>query len=211
MTRSENRGATRVDDGVVVPEQRSRPAPVREDVVVDRPATGNRWDRVRWGPIWAGALVVLTTFVVLQLFFFALGWLNLGYDGVNSAAAAGIVSGVLLLVAFFIGALMTGAATMWRSATDGMMHGVVVWALSITLLLILGLLGGSSLLGPLGDAIAQANGPTPSAVTPAQVLSTARQSAGWAALLLGLTVLVAAVGGMVGSKIWPSREDTPTR
>ncbi len=37
-----------------------------------RPSPENSRDRVRWGPVWAGVLAVLTTFIVLQLLFFAL-------------------------------------------------------------------------------------------------------------------------------------------
>jgi hypothetical protein len=213
MTRSGNRGATGVDEGVVVPEQRSRPAPAREAVVVEPATTGNRWDRVRWGPVWAGALVAVTTFLVLQLLLFALGWLDLGYDGANSAMAAGIVSGVLALVAFYLGGLTAGASVPWRgSKSDGMLHGVLVWALSVAGLLGLALLGGSALAGPIGEFATQTTGTAPQSATvdPALVLNTARQTAGWTALGLGLAVMLAAVGGSMGTmeRIWSKRKAT---
>jgi hypothetical protein len=40
------------------------------------------------------------------------------------------------------------------------------------------------------------------------VLRSARQAAGWAALGLGLSVAAAAIGGVVGSKLWPRRTKT---
>lgn len=204
MTRADRTGATRVDGGASAP---AAPAPVREELVTERSGADSRWDRVRWGPVWAGAIVVVTTFLVLQLLFFALGWLDLGFDGGNSATAASVVSGILALVAFFVGALTAGACTMWRSASDGMLHGVLVWALSVVGILGLALIGGSSLLGPLGSIVAQAPGVSPQDVdvNTTQALNTARQTAGWTVLGLGLAVVAATLGGAAGSKIRPGR------
>jgi hypothetical protein len=184
----------------------------------DRPGTQraeDRRDRVRWGPIWAGAVVVLTVFIVLQLLFFALGWLDLGFDGRDgSGVAAGIVTGVLALIAFFLGGLTAGASTMWRKADDGMLHGVLVWALSVLGILAIALIGGTALLGPLADVASQAPGAAEAAqnvdVDPVQALDTARETAGWTALGLGAAVAAAAIGGIAGSKIWPGRKDTDT-
>jgi hypothetical protein len=96
--------------------------PADQRVSTDR--AEDRRDRVRWGPIWAGAAVVLTVFIVLQLLFFALGWLDLSFNGRDgSGVPAGVVTGVLALIAFFVGGLTAGASTMWRMAGDGMLHG----------------------------------------------------------------------------------------
>jgi hypothetical protein len=181
-----------------------------------RVATGRaeeRRDRVRWGPIWAGAAVVLTVFIVLQLLFFALGWLDLGLDGRDgSGVAAGIVTGVLALIAFFVGGLTAGASTMWRKAGDGMLHGVLVWALSVLGLLALTLIGGTALLGPLAGVVSQTPDAAQAAqnVDPVQALDAARETAGWVALGLGAAAAAAAIGGIAGSKIWPSRVDADT-
>jgi hypothetical protein len=157
-------------------------------------------DRVRWGPVWAGVIVALAVFVVLQLFFFAVGVLGPGYGGNTTG---GIVSGVLALVSFFIGGLLAGASTVWRGAGDGLLHGVLVWSLSMLGILVLALVGGSSLLGPLATLLgAQQQGIV---IDPVLVLRSARQAAGWAALGLGLSVAAAAIGGMLGSKLWPRR------
>ena len=160
-------------------------------------------DRVRWGPVWAGALVALAVFVVLQLFFFAVGVLGPGYGGNTTG---GIVSAVLGLVSFFIGGLLAGASTVWRGAGDGLLHGVLVWALSMLGILVLTLIGGSSVLGPLATLLgAQQQGIS---IDPVLVLRSARDAAGWAALGLGLSVAAAAIGGMLGSKLWPRRKES---
>lgn len=74
-----------------MPEQTSRTSELSLPPVVDHidrhgdrpsatPVTVNqaedRRDRVRWGPISAGVAVVITVFIVLQLLFFAFGWLD---------------------------------------------------------------------------------------------------------------------------------------
>lgn len=170
----------------------------------------DRRDRVRWGAIWAGVLAVVSVFIVLQLLFFALGWLDLGFNGADgSGTTAGIVTGVLALIAFFVGGLLAGASTMWRGAGDGLLHGVLVWALSVLGILALALIGGSALLGPLAQLVGQAAHSGVQApnvrIDPSQALDAARQTAGGTALGLGLAVAAAALGGTVGSKIWPGK------
>ena len=196
--------------------QATSTVPAPEPYAEQRVATDraeDRRDRVRWGPIWAGAAVVLTVFIVLQLLFFALGWLDLNFDGRDgSGAAAGIVTGVLALIAFLVGGLTAGASTMWRKASDGMLHGLLVWALSVLGILALALIGGSALLGPLASVASQAPDAAQAAqnTDPVQALNTARDTAGWAALGLGAAAAAAAIGGIAGSKMWPSREDADT-
>ncbi|MHA6793822.1 hypothetical protein ACVGVM_09970 [Pseudonocardia bannensis] len=208
MVERDNTGSTRIDTGAVTaPEQRSGSTSV-PDTGASSPATAWR-DRIRWGPVWAGALVVLPVFVVLQLLFFAVGWLDLGFEGGTSATVQSIVTGVLALIAFFVGGLLAGASTQWRGAEDGVLHGVLVWALSVVGILALAVIGGTSLLGPLADLAGQtAVRPQDVQIDPAQVMSTARDTAGWTALGLGLAAGAAALGGMAGSKIWPRRKDT---
>ncbi|MCX6462912.1 MAG: hypothetical protein NTW05_04890 [Pseudonocardiales bacterium] len=150
---------------------------------------------------------------MLQLLFFALGWLDLGFDAGGSAQAAGVVSGVLGLVAFFIGGLTAAASTMWRGASTGILQGVMVWALAVVIILGLTLLSGTAVLGPLADVLAQSPAMAPQQVNvdPAQVVGTVRQSAGWAALGLGLGAGAAALGGMSGAALWSSRRGEGAR
>jgi len=168
-----------------------------------------RHDRTRWGPVWAGVLTVLSTYLVLQLLFFALGILDLGFDSGSSGTAASVVSGILALIAFFLGGLAAGASAMWRGANDGLVHGVLVWALSVVGILAAALLGGGALLGSVASVATDVTNIAQQAqqvdVNPAQALQTARETAGWAALSLGLAVVAAGLGGLAGSKIWPGR------
>jgi hypothetical protein len=172
-------------------------------------ATARFQDRVHWGPVWAGVLVALPVYLVLQLLFFALGIIDLGVSGGGQSTTASIVSAVLALVAFFVGGLMAGSTAASRDSDEGLLHGVLTWAVGIVAILGAGLLGAGALLGNLSDATAQnaalqqqagQAGQAATQVDPAQALQAAHQGAGWAALALGLTVLAAAAGGMVGQK-----------
>ncbi len=178
----------------------------------DRRDPSERRDRARWGPIWAGAMITLPVFFVLQSFFFAVGWLDLGIGSGVSSTAASIVSGVLALIAFFIGGLGAAAFAMWRGMESGLLQGILVWALTTVGILFFTLLGGGALLGSLASAVTEVGSlaQVQGQAVPDQILNSAREAAGWSALWLGLTALVAALGGLAGSKIWPSKRGGQT-
>ena len=168
--------------------------------------TDVRHDRIRWGAVWTGVLTTLSTYIVLQLLFFALGWLDLGVNGADGTTRA-IVSGVLALIAFFLGGAAAGASALWHRANDGMVNGVVTWAATVIALLGIALVGGGALVGSLADTATQfidlrAAG---AGVDLTEATRNAQQTAGATALGLGLSMIAAAVGGSIGAKLWPGR------
>jgi cation transport ATPase len=168
--------------------------------------TDVRHDRIRWGAVWTGVLTTLSIYLVLQLLFFALGWLDLGINGADGTTRA-IVSGVLALIAFFLGGAAAGASALWHRANDGMVNGVVTWAVTVIALLGIGLVGGGALVGSLADTATQfvdlrAAG---AGVDLTEATRTAQQTAGATALGLGLSMIAAALGGSMGAKLWPGR------
>ena len=210
-----------------------RPAQVREQQVVHHEtrqvhsndtdsgpvnvAVGaERQDGVRWGPIWAGLLTALTTFLLLELMFFAFGWLTLDPGSPDPGDSTGLVTGILALVAFFIGGLIAGATALWKGLFSGLLHGFLVWALGVFAFIALTFFGASSLLGSFGDLTSQLG------VGPQQVQSTTDVSKaeaddaakaakdGAAPAFWGLLAPLGAamVGGLIGSKIWPRKDDS---
>lgn len=177
-----------------------------------------RDDEVRWGPIFAGLVVALGIFLLLELVAFAVGLIDLG-QGSSTGATSGIVSGIIGLIAFFVGGLTAAASGMWRSTSAGLLQGIMVWATSIIAILALSVIGGGALLGSFGSIASQLVSPDQVAsaassasanapqISPAQALSTARSAASYAVLGLGLTFIASALGGLVGAKIWPRKKD----
>jgi cation transport ATPase len=168
--------------------------------------TDVRHDRIRWGAVWTGVLTALSIYIVLQLLFFALGWLDLGINGADGTTRA-IVSGALALIAFFLGGAAAGASALWHRANDGMVNGIVTWAVAVIALLGIALVGGGALVGSLADTATQfvnlrAAG---AGVDPIEATRTAQQTAGATALGLGLSMIAAALGGSIGAKLWPGR------
>jgi hypothetical protein len=218
MTANADTGATRADTTVngttghagnqsATSHSASRAGSGDDDRSWSPPTTTDvRHDRIRWGAVWTGVLTTLSIYIVLQLLFFALGWLDLGVNGADGSTRA-IVSGVLALIAFFLGGAAAGASALWHRANDGMVNGVVSWAVTVIALLGIALIGGGALAGSLADTAAQlvdvrAAG---AGVDVSEATRTARQTAGGTALGLGLSMVAAAVGGSIGAKLWPGR------
>jgi hypothetical protein len=94
---------------------------------------------------------------------------------------------------------------LWHRANDGLVNGVVTWAVTVIALLGIALIGGGALVGSLADTATQfvnlrAAG---AGVDIAEATRTAQQTAGATALGLGLSMLAAALGGSIGAKLWP--------
>ncbi|MCZ2857073.1 permease [Blastococcus sp. VKM Ac-2987] len=166
-----------------------------------------RRDRVRWGPVWAGLVVAIPTFLLLQLATLALGLWDVGAGEGNNADLWSSING---LVALFLGGLTAAATAIWRGISDGLLHGILVWALTIVSLLLLTLFGGGALLGSLAGAVTDIAGIQQSDIPDIQAgeaADAARSAASWAVLGLGLSIAAAALGGVLGAKMWPSKHD----
>ena len=175
-----------------------------------------RKDGVRWGPIWAGLLTALTTFILLELLFYSLGWLTLDPGEEDSGNSTAIVTGILALVAFFLGGLVAGATAIWKGLFSGLLHGFLVWALGVVAFIALTFFGGSALLGSFGELTNQLGvGPqevqSTTEVTDAEaqdITSEAQDAATPAFWGLFLPLVAAMLGGLIGSKIWPRGDDS---
>lgn len=175
-------------------------------------AGGERRDRVRWGPIWAGLVVALAVNVLLQLALVALGALGLGEEGGGLPEGA-LLSALAALIAFFVGGLVAGASSMWRDGNDGVFHGVILWALAVVSVLLLSVLGGGLALGAASDAADElgigraGDRETEIDLDSDEGRERAESAAGATLLGLALTLAAAAAGGAIGAKMWPSKRD----
>lgn len=214
-------------EGTVITPAREG-TPIREETVAT-PATeehrsvdvhaGPRRDRVGWGAVWAGTLTTLTTFLLLELAFFALGWLTPGAGNApgpsTSQAWMTLLAGAL---AFAFGGLTAAASSRLRGMSDGILHGIMVWVLTITAIVLLTLLGGGALFGAFSNVLGQLSGIQNALgsgdVPPAQLsgaVEAARSAARIAVLALGVFVAAAALGGALGAKMWPGKKTEEQR
>jgi hypothetical protein len=179
--------------------------PVEDRQVVVRTEVAPRLDRIRWSSVFAGILVTLALYLFLQLALVATGIVDLSdttaEDGWWSAGAA--------LVAFLIGGVTTGATAVWRDADDGLLHGIVMWAVGLVALIALAAVGGGVALGSF-DTSDVFDDITSADVDSAVESGDAEEAASWAILGLTSALVASALGATIGSKMWPRRRSDDT-
>ena len=167
-----------------------------------------RRDSVRWGPIWAGLITAITTFLLLQLLAIGLGLVGIG---TNSNCGGGLVTAVDVLNALVNGGSVAGMTSAVRGAATGLLNGFLVWALGTVLIVVLSALGLGQIFGALGNVVGQLgvlqggglsvpnNVPNPD-ISPAQIAQVVRTGAIGAFFGLLLSALASALGGFLGGR-----------
>lgn len=187
-------------------------------------------DRVRWGPIWAGLFIALSTWAVLTVLGAAIGFsmYDAGDSGRAYGVGAAIWGAISAIVSFILGGWFAARTAAVKGENNGVINGVMVWAVGIPLMLFLTYGGLSPLLGRERDrmmdrasqASAQITGSPTNTVDRGDQLTPQRQErmastasrAAWGtlvALLLGLGS--AAFGGYLGARTVPGYPVTGTR
>jgi hypothetical protein len=181
---------------------------VEQTLAVTRPLP----DRVRWGAVWAGLVTAIAAFAVLQLIFLAtdLASLDVNPDA-DEKTTLPFWTGVAGAGGFLLGGLVAGASSRWRRISDGILHGVVMWAVAtVGLLLVAGLAAGSlstSLGGTLGELADLRQQIGDGATLNDSQVDTARDAAASGLLLLGIMLAATVIGSTIGIKLWPRRGD----
>ncbi len=160
-----------------------------------------------WGPIWAG---VLTAFGIF--FLFSLIALAAGLELADLPAAprgdvpvdvlASIVTGIFLVVAFFAGGFTASWAAGLLDEGGGILHGFLVWALAVALILILAAAGLGQVFGTVGQIFGpQFTTRLPDVEVNPQELLAAFQTATWQTVFAVVLAMASAVlGGLVGTR-----------
>lgn len=162
-----------------------------------------RRDSTRWGPVWAGLVTALTTFLLLQLLAIGIGLVGIGPQ---EGGAGGIVPAIIGLIAFFVGGAVAGMTSAVRGAMPGLINGFLVWALGVVAILLLSALGLGQIFGALGNVVGQVGilqniqqgGVNAPNVDPSQITSAVRTGALGAFFGLLLSAVAAAIGGLIG-------------
>ncbi len=194
-TREGERDAKTEADG----RARERIAGIREERGAD---VVSRRDSARWGPVWAGLITALATFLLLQLLALGIGLIDIA----PGTAAGGWVPVIIGLIAFFVGGLVAGATSAVRGTGTGLLNGFLVWGLGTVSILVLSALGVGQVFGAPGNVVAQLNllqgttqeGVGVPGVDATQVAQTIRTGSLAAFFGLLLAALAAMLGGLLG-------------
>lgn len=122
-------------------------------VVVQRPV--GYWRYVSWGAIIAGSVLAMATQLLLTLLGAGIGLVSLAATEAvtesETATGFGIGAGVWWLItgliSLFIGGLAAGRLARVSQSTDGIFHGLLVWALTTLLSVYLLTTAASALIG----------------------------------------------------------------
>jgi hypothetical protein len=170
-----DRGARRSEEPV---EGRAR---TPESTTIDEPRRQGADDaaqeagRSNWGP---GVLAAFLTFLVLELLVFGIG-LIAATDRPGDAGNEDLVTGIIGLIAFFVGGYVASMTSGARDTRAGLLDGVLVWALVTILILLFSSLGIGQFFGALGDVVGQSRAlgdPTTTIIDPSRISSTIRSS-----------------------------------
>jgi hypothetical protein len=190
-----------------------RPISTLNDRPVSTIASPDYHDRVRWGPIFAGLAIALSTQLVLSAIGAAIGSNNIaGSDAPRSDAggvgtAVGVWSIISLLISLFVGGWMTARTCGPMNRNTALLNGAVLWAATLAVsawLLSSGVSGAFGVVGSNAGTIinqAQQTGVNVPANTPNVTAQQTRDIAsnvskvGWSFSLGSLLGLAAALTG----------------
>ena len=177
---------------------RVRGSVVRETGVEDRDIAGRdiaRSDLISWTSVWVGVLTAFGLFVLLSAVALAGG---LAATEPRFGIVGLLVSSLFVVLAFFVGGFNTAWTADLEEPDSAIMHGFLVWALFVVLLLALVAAGIGGAIGAAGEIFSGAFEATdPDALT----------DAAWASVFaLVLAMASAILGALVGA-----REEVRTR
>lgn len=200
-----DRNDERYDERAATRRQPTRTETRIERQMHERTTVIARGSRLRGGPVLGGFVIGFATWILLELALFALDLGALAAQVVPSAdSSTWWWSGLAAVIGFFAGGLVAGASLPYRRVDDGILNGIAMWAVTLVSLVVMSAIGAGIGFGVVGDLLATSS--TLADADPS-VVNDAQSAAGGALLALTATLAAAAVGGALGSKMWPSDED----
>jgi hypothetical protein len=161
-------------------------------------------DRVRWGPIVAGLLTAIASFLLLTTLALSIGLVAApeGTQPEDAGPLAGIITAIIALLAFFLGGFVAARTSAVTGPGTGALNGFMVWALGILLILVLAAFGLGQLFGAAGDLFGQYRsiGSPTAGIDTAALADQVRAGSVGAFLGLALPAAAAALGGWLGSR-----------
>lgn len=146
---------------------------------------------IHWGAVWSGTLVAMAVMLVLDLLGAAITVVTL--SATTAPTASAIWTGVVGIIAFFIGGWVTGMSMYKETSGNGAYNGAMVFMLAVPIMLALAVLG-------LGDLATTFGGLSGNAGGSAGAATQISNGVIWAALIDSvLAWIAAALGGWAGA------------
>jgi MFS family permease len=157
---------------------------------------------LRWGPVWAGVLTAFGLFLLFSMIALAAGLTAVDFEdplaGIDADLVAMIVTGLFIAVAFFAGGFVASWSAWLTEEGPAILHGFLVWALALVLLLVFVGLGLGQVFGAAGQVFADQFAPGQIDVQDPQALAEAFTQAAWQAVFAVVLAMAAAIlGGLV--------------
>lgn len=119
---------------------------------------------IRWGAVLAGVAVGISVQLVLTLLGIATGLSATDVEQGEMVATGPLIwAGISMLIAAFIGGYVAARMTGLKRKVDGVMHGVVSWAVTTLLFAMLATSAGGSMMSGIFSAVAPATQSGPGA------------------------------------------------
>jgi hypothetical protein len=161
------------------------------------PAAIFRGDIISWGSVWAGLVTAIAVLVLLSILGVAIGLSSApaGAPPPSLGSAAGLWGLVVIVVSLFVGGWTASSTSAISNRSTGVLHGAMVWGLTLIIGLILSVLGLGAVLGVLGEFGFLAFGGS------AGVTAGDLAGAAWGTLIgLFLALIFAMLGGFFGAR-----------
>lgn len=114
---------------------------------------------IRWGAVWAGVAVGISVQLVLTLLGIASGLSTTDVvRGETIGSGPLIWAGISMPIAAFIGAYVAAHVSGLKRKVDGILHGLVSWAVATLLFATLATSAGGSLMSGVFNALSLGNG-----------------------------------------------------
>ena len=166
------------------------------------------YSRLSWGSIFAGVFIAIAAQIVLSslgvLAGFSTATITSVADLRDISAGVGIWTAISALISLFIGGYVASRIASVQFSSDGLWHGLSVWAFALVVSILLGVFGATGLLGFAGNALTALRGiiPTGATVSPADIrtaVDVVTTTAGYFLLGSLLSLATALLGGWLGS------------
>jgi len=161
--------------------------------------TASLGTRVRWGAIFAGSVLALAFCILFTTLSGAVGLsIHERHPSTNIHTATVVWAIFILCVAVFVGGMTTTLLTLGENKTEGVLHGILVWALLMGLLAVLGAAGvriGISTIHSGAGQVTILERPAEVGAPPSTEASDTAKRLAWYAFAATWLSMIAAAGG----------------